>query len=99
MNTASFGDVIRGLLLREVGNVAGHGGGNDKASSAAFFEVVADSLGTVEGTREISLDNLIPVFDRAIKDAAIGSAASVGDECIDLEASKSAVRPPHRYHR
>lgn len=93
MNAASFGDVVRSLLLREVGNVAGHGSGNDEASSAAFLEMVAHSLGTVKGTREIGLDNLVPVVDGAVKDTAIGSAASVGNERINLGASKSAIRP------
>lgn len=92
MDAASLGDIVRCLLLREVGNVAGHGGGDDKASSAALFEVVADGLGTVEGASEIGLDNLVPVFDGAIKDTAIGCAAGVGNESIDLEASRSASR-------
>ena len=84
MDAAGLCNVVRCLLLGEIGNVAGHGSSNDKASSAALFEVVSDGLGTVEGTSEIGLDNLVPVFDGAVKDTAIGCAAGVGDESIDL---------------
>lgn len=84
MDTSSLGDIVRGLLLGEVGNVTGHGGGDDQASGAALFEVVADSLGAVEGTGQIGLDDFVPVFDGAVQDAGVGGSASVGNEAIDL---------------
>ena len=93
MNAAGFGDIVRRLLLREVGNMARHGGGEDEASSATLLEVVANSLGTVEAASEIGVDDLVPIFDGTIKDPAIGCAAGVGDECIDLKAKKSVASP------
>lgn len=84
VETASLGHVVRGLLLRIIGNVAGHGGGDDKAAGPALLEMVTNSLGAVEGTCQIGLDDLVPVLDGAVQDAAVGSAAGVGDKCIDL---------------
>ena len=84
MDAARLGDIVGSLLLRKVGNVAGHGGSNNKTSGATLLEVVAHSLGTVEATRQIGLDHLVPVFDRAIKDAAASGAAGVGDESVNL---------------
>ena len=84
MDAARFGNVVRGLFLRVVGNVAGHGGGDDEGASAALFEVVADGFGAVEGAVEVGLDDFHPVFDRAVEDAGVGGAACVGDEGVDL---------------
>ena len=56
--------------------------------------MVADSFGTVEGTREIGLDDLVPIIDGAIKDTAVSSAASVGDEGINLDAKASQRSGP-----
>lgn len=84
MDTSSLGDIVRGLFLGEIGNVTGHGRGDDQASGAALFEVVADSLGAVEGTGQIGLDDFVPVFNGAVQDAGIGGSASIGDEAIDL---------------
>lgn len=60
MDAASFGDVVRGLFLREVGNVARHGGRDDEGAGAAFLEVGADGLCAVECAIEIGLHNLVP---------------------------------------
>lgn len=84
MDAASLGDVVGGLLLGEVGNVTRHGGGNDEAAGAALLEVGANGLGTVEGTSQVCLNNLLPVLDGAVKNSAVGSAAGVGDKGIDL---------------
>lgn len=84
MDAAGLGDVVRGLFLRVVGDVAGHGGGDDKRAAAALFEVVAHGFGAVEGAVQVCLDDFVPVLDGAIKDAGIGGTASVGDEAIDL---------------
>ena len=93
MNAASLGNIVRSLLLGEVGDVTGHGGGYDEASGPTFFEVMADGFGTVEGTSEVGLDDLGPVLDGAIKYTAAGGATGVGNESIDLEASISELRP------
>ena len=49
MDAARLGDVVRRLLLREVGNVPGHGRGDDEAAGAALLEVMADGLSAVVG--------------------------------------------------
>lgn len=84
MDAASLGDVVGGLLLGEVGDVARHGGCDNEATGATLLEVGADSLGTVEGTSQVGLNNLLPVLDGAVENSAVGSAAGVGDEGIDL---------------
>ena len=48
MDAPSFGNVVGGLFLREVGDVAGHGGRDDEGSCFAFAEVVAHGFGAVE---------------------------------------------------
>lgn len=84
VNAASLGDVVGGLFLREVGDVAGHGGGDDEAASSALLEVSADGLGAMESTVQIGLDDFGPVIDSAIEDTSTGGAAGVSDEGVDL---------------
>ena len=84
VDAPGLGDIVGGLLLREVGNVAGHGGRDDEGAGTAFFEVVADSFGAVEGSRQVGVDDFVPVFDGAIEDARVGCTASIGDEGVDL---------------
>lgn len=84
VDAASLGDVVRCLFLREVGDVAGHGGGDDEGAGTALLEVVTHSLSAVESTVQVGLDNLLPVTDGAIQDTAVGSTTSVGDEGVDL---------------
>ena len=84
MDTASLGDVVRGLFLGKVGDMTGHGGSDDQASGAALSEVMANSLGAMEGTGQIGLDDFIPVLDRTVQNAGVGGTASIGDEAIDL---------------
>ena len=84
MQAPGLGHVVRRLLLGEIGNVAGHGGGDDEAAGAALLEVVADGLGAVEGAVEVGLDDLVPGLDGAVEDAAVGGAAGVGDEGVDF---------------
>ena len=91
MDATRFGDVVRCLFLREVGNVARHGGGDDETSSSTFLEMMTNGLGTVEAAREISLDHLVPVFDGAVKNATTGCTTCVGDKSINLMTRKSDV--------
>lgn len=72
------------LFLREVGNVAGHGCGDDEAAGLPLSEMQTDGSGTVVNTSQIGLNDLIPLLDRSIEDAAVGSTTSVGNEDIDL---------------
>ena len=88
MDATRLGDVVRRLFLREVGNVARHGGGDDETSSSTFLEVMANGFGTVEAARKICLDHLIPVFDGAVKNATAGCTAGVGDKGINLNHQK-----------
>lgn len=84
VDAASLGDVVGGLLLGEVGDVAGHGSSDDERASATLLEVVADGLGAVEGTVQVDLDDVVPGLDGAVKDARVGGGTSVGNEGIDL---------------
>jgi hypothetical protein len=72
------------LFLREIGNVTGHGGSDDQGTSATLLEVIANSSCAVEDTSQVSVDDLLPVLNGAVKDTVVGSAASVGDHDIDL---------------
>jgi len=69
VDAACLGDVVGGLLLGEVGDVAGHGGRDDERAGAALFEVRADRFGAVEGSVEIGLDHLVPGFGGAVENA------------------------------
>ena len=89
VDAACLGDVVRCLFLRKVGNVARHGGGNDETASSTFLEVMANGLGAVEAAREIGLDDLVPVFDGAVKNATAGCTAGIGDKGINLMTRKS----------
>lgn len=84
VDAASLGDVVRGLLLREVGDVTGHGGGDDERTGLALLEVVADSLGAVCNTEEIGLDDLLEGGDLAVENTRVGGLAGVGDEGVNL---------------
>jgi hypothetical protein len=84
VDAAGLGDVVRGLLLREVGNVTGHGGGDDERTGLALLEVVADGLGAVCNTEEIGLDDLLEGGDLAVKDTGVGGLAGVGDKGVNL---------------
>jgi len=55
---AGLGDVVRRLLLWEVGNVAGHGSGDDEGSLALLLEVSTDSLGAVESPRNLKQEHI-----------------------------------------
>lgn len=72
------------LFLWEVGNMTGHGSGDDEAASLSLSEVQTNGSGTVVDTGQIGLDNLIPLLDWGIEDTAICRSAGVGDEDIDL---------------
>jgi hypothetical protein len=76
--------VISYLFLGEVGNVARHGCSDDEAAGLPLSEMQTDGSGTVVNTGQIGLDDLIPLLDRSIEDATVGSTASVGNEDIDL---------------
>jgi len=84
VDTPSLCDVVAGLLLGEVGNVAGHGGCDDERASLALLEVVADSLGAVESSVQVGLDDLHPVVDGAVEDTRSSGTAGVGDELCRL---------------
>ena len=84
VDTPSLGNVVRGLLLGEVGNVAGHRCCDDKGARVALFKVRTNCLGTVEGAVEIGLNDIHPFCHNAIQDSRVGGAACVGHKGIDL---------------
>lgn len=84
MDTSSLRGVVRCLFLREIGDVAGHAGRDDKAARSPFLKMRTDLLGAVEGSVQIRLDHLVPVRDRRFEDAIIRRLSSVGNESIDF---------------
>lgn len=83
VDAASLGDVVGGLLLREVGDVAGHGGRDDEGAGALLLEVLADGLGAVGSAVEIDLDDMVPVGSRAVDDTSIGGSTSAVEVSIN----------------
>lgn len=84
VDTARLGDVVRALFLGVVDDVAGHGRSDDEVASAALLEVSAGSLGAVEDTSQVGLNDLVPVLDGAVQETAARRTARVGDEAVDL---------------
>ena len=76
VDAAGLGDVVGGLLLREVDDVAGHGGGDDEGAAAALLEVLADGLGAVRRAVEVDVDHLVPGLLGALEEAAVSGGAS-----------------------
>ena len=83
VDAAGLGDVVRRLLLGEVGDVAAHRGGDDEGAGLALAEVEADGAGAVEGARQVRVNDLVPGLDGGVEDARVGGAARVGDEDVD----------------
>lgn len=74
VDAACLCDVVRGLLLGVVGDVAGHGGGDDEGSRAALAEVSADGLGAVRSAVQVDLDNVVPGLLGAVDDTTVGGS-------------------------
>ena len=83
VDAAGLGDVVGRLLLRVVGDVAGHAGGDDEGARLALAEVQAHGAGAVEGARQVRRDDLVPRLDARVEDAGVGRPARVGDEDVD----------------
>lgn len=66
VDAAGLRDVVRGLLLREVDNVAGHGRRDHEGAVALLLEVRSDRLGAVRGAVEVRLDDSVPVLGAAV---------------------------------
>ena len=60
MDAPSFGNVIGGLFLGKVGDVARHRGRDDEGSGFALAEVVAHGFGAVECAGQVGVDNFLP---------------------------------------
>ena len=84
MDAAGLGNIVGCLLLREIGNVAGHGGGDDERAGLALTEVEANGSGTIVGAIEIGVDDLLPLLHRLLQNAIVGGLAGVGNHDIDL---------------
>ena len=92
MDTSCLGDIVRRLLLREIGNVAGHAGSDDEGAGLALAEMQPDGAGAVEGPVQIGIDDLVPRLDAGVQDAGVGRAARVGDEDVDAAEVFDHVR-------
>lgn len=84
VDAASLRDVIGGLLLGEVGDVARHGGSDDEGTSLALAEVKTNGTCAVEGTSQVSLDDLVPLLNASVEDTVVSGLACIGNEDIDL---------------
>jgi hypothetical protein len=72
--------------------VARHGSSDDEGTVLALAEVEANGTGTVEGSVQVGLDDLVPLLDGSIEDTVVGGLASVGNEDIDLAEVLDDVR-------
>lgn len=84
MDTASFGNVVGGLFLGKVGDVAGHGGSNDEGSSFALAEVVTHGFGAVECAGQVSVDDFPPCLHACVQNSIISRLPCVSDEDVDF---------------
>lgn len=84
VDAAGLGNVVGGLLLGEVGNVAGHRSGNDEGTMTLLLEVRADGLGAVGSAVQVDLDDLVPSLFGRLDDAAVSRGAGIGDEAVDV---------------
>lgn len=84
MDASGFGNVVRRLLLRIVGDETGHGCRDDQAPRLALAEVQADGSGAVCTPVQIRADDLVPIVDGGVQDAVVGGFAGVGDEDVDF---------------
>lgn len=75
VDAPGLGDVVRGLLLGEVGDVARHGGRDDQGAVALGLEDGADRLGAVGRAVEVGVDHAVPFFLGALDDAGVGCGA------------------------
>ena len=66
MDTSGLGNVVGGLFLGEIGDVAGHGGRDDEGSSLALTEVVAHGFGAVECASQVGVDDFLPRFHACV---------------------------------
>ena len=97
MNAAGLGNVVGGLLLGVVGNMARHGGGDYKRAGAALLKVVADGFGAIEGAGEIGGNDFLPILYRAVKDTGVGGTAGIGYEAVDLYNMLISLSPSLLY--
>jgi hypothetical protein len=79
-----MGESQTNLFLRKIGNVAGHGGGDDEASGLAFTEVQARGTGAVVDAVQVGRDDLVPLLHGGVEHTGVGGAAGIGDKDVDL---------------
>lgn len=84
MDAPGLGDVVARLLLRIVGDEAGHGRGDDQGPRLALAEMQAYGAGAVSASVQIGIDDFLPLLDGGIEDAVVGGFAGVGDEDVDF---------------
>jgi len=84
VDAAGLGDVVARLLLREVGDEAGHGCRDDQRPGFAFAEVHPDGAGAVGASVQVGVDDFFPLCDGGVEDAVVGGFAGVGDEDVDF---------------
>ena len=78
MDASGLGNIVAGLLLRKVGDMARHGRRDDERSLAALSEVRTDRLCAVCRPVQVGLDHTVPILLGTIQQARIrrGSGAA-----------------------
>ena len=66
MDAPGLGDVVRRLLLRVVGDMAGHARGDDEGAGLALAEMEPDGSSAVKGSRQVGVDDLVPRLDAGV---------------------------------
>ena len=84
MDTAGFGNVVGGLFLGKIGDVAGHGGRDDEGSSFALAEVVTHGFGAVECAGQVGVDDFPPSLHACVQDSCVSRLSCVSDENVDF---------------
>lgn len=84
MDAAGFGNVVGGLFLGVVGNVAGHGGRDDEGAGLALAEMVAYGFGAVECASQIGINDFLPRLHTCVQDSRISRPSCVSDEDVNF---------------
>ena len=84
MDASGFGNVVGGLFLREVGNVAGHGGRDDEGAGLALAEMVAHGFSAVECTSQICINDFLPRLHACVQDPRISRLPRISDEDVNF---------------
>ena len=84
MDATGLGNVVGGLFLRVVGNVAGHGGRDDEGAGFALAEMVAYGFGAVECAGQIGINDFLPRLHACIQNSCVSRLPRISDEDVNF---------------